>query len=154
MSEPVRVGVVGMGTVGSGVVRLLVESADHIERHAGRRIVVEKAVVKDVAKARSVQLPGGKISSDIRDISRDPSISVTALLVGGLEPAQQGVAFDVGLKNGVDDADGGRRMLLIDRADTGGLGQADLVAGGVKLAQDQLEQGRLADAVAADQADL
>ena len=77
-----------MGTVGSGVVRLLVESADHIERHAGRRIVVEKAVVKDVAKARSVQLPGGKISSDIRDISRDPSISVAALLVGGLEPAR------------------------------------------------------------------
>ena len=77
-----------MGTVGSGVVRLLVESADHIERHAGRRIVVERAVVKDVAKARSVPVPGWKISSDIRDISRDPSISVAALLVGGLEPAR------------------------------------------------------------------
>ena len=88
MTEPVRVGVVGMGTVGSGVVRLLVESADHIERHAGRRIVVERAVVKDVAKARSVPVPGWKISSDIRDISRDPSISVAALLVGGLEPAR------------------------------------------------------------------
>jgi homoserine dehydrogenase len=88
MNEPVRIGVVGMGTVGSGVVRLLVESADHIERHAGRRIVVEKAVVKDPAKARDVQVPGGRISGDFRDISRDPSISVAALLVGGLEPAR------------------------------------------------------------------
>jgi len=88
MSEPVRVGVVGMGTVGSGVVRLLVESADHITRHAGRPIIVEKAVVQDVEKPRSIAVPGGRISSDIRDISEDPSISVAALLVGGLEPAR------------------------------------------------------------------
>ena len=40
MNEPVRVGAVGLGTVGSGVVRLLVESADHITRHAGRPIIV------------------------------------------------------------------------------------------------------------------
>ena len=48
MNEPVRVGIVGLGTVGSGVVRLLVESADHITRHAGRPIVVERAVCRDV----------------------------------------------------------------------------------------------------------
>jgi len=88
MSQPVRVGIVGLGTVGSGVVRLLVESADHITRHAGRPIVVERAVVRDATKARGVQVPGGKISTDIRDISRDPSISVAVLLVGGLEPAR------------------------------------------------------------------
>ncbi|NBW96366.1 MAG: homoserine dehydrogenase [Planctomycetia bacterium] len=88
MSEPVRVGVVGMGTVGSGVVRLLVESAAHIERHAGRPIVVEKAVVRDLGKPRGVQVPAGRLSADWRDVSRDPSISVAALLVGGLEPAR------------------------------------------------------------------
>ncbi|MFM7035764.1 MAG: homoserine dehydrogenase [Planctomycetia bacterium] len=88
MSEPVRVGVVGLGTVGSGVVRLLVESADHITRHAGRPIVVERAVCRDVARDRGLKLPAGRISTDIRDISRDPSISVAALLVGGLEPAR------------------------------------------------------------------
>jgi homoserine dehydrogenase len=88
MVEPVRVGVVGLGTVGSGVVRLLVESVDHITRHAGRPIIVERAVVRDPAKPRSVHLPADRISTDIRDISRDPSISVAALLVGGLEPAR------------------------------------------------------------------
>ena len=88
MSEPVRVGVVGLGTVGSGVVRLLAQSADHITRHAGRPIVVERAVVADVTKPRDLPLPSGRISGDIRDISRDSSISVAALLVGGLEPAR------------------------------------------------------------------
>jgi homoserine dehydrogenase len=88
MIEPVRVGVVGLGTVGSGVVRLLVESADHITRHAGRPIVVERAVVRDVARDRGLPLPADRISTDIHTISRDPSISVAALLVGGLEPAR------------------------------------------------------------------
>ena len=88
MSEPVRVGVVGLGTVGSGVVRLLVESADHITRHAGRPIVVERAVCRDVGKDRGIKLAAERISTDIRDVSRDPSISVAALLVGGLEPAR------------------------------------------------------------------
>ncbi len=88
MIQPVRVGVVGLGTVGSGVVRLLVGSADHITRHAGRPIVVERAVVKDPAKQRGLPLAADRISTEIRDISEDESISVAALLVGGLEPAR------------------------------------------------------------------
>ncbi|MFM8495584.1 MAG: homoserine dehydrogenase, partial [Planctomycetia bacterium] len=50
--------------------------------------MVAKAVVKDVAKTRAVDVPGGNLSADYRDVSRDPSISVAALLVGGLEPAR------------------------------------------------------------------
>ena len=50
--QPVRIGVVGLGTVGSGVVRLLVDSADHITRHAGRPIEVAAAVVRDPTKPR------------------------------------------------------------------------------------------------------
>ena len=71
-----------------------------------------------------------------------------------LQPTQQGVALDVGLQNGVDDADGGGRVFLIDGADPCGLGQADLVAIGVQFAQDQLEQRGFADAVAPHQTDL
>jgi homoserine dehydrogenase len=88
MTAPVRVGIVGLGTVGSGVVRLLVDSADHITRQAGRPIVVERAVCRDVGRDRGLGLPADRVSADIRDVSRDPSISVAALLVGGLEPAR------------------------------------------------------------------
>jgi homoserine dehydrogenase len=100
MPDPVRVGVVGLGTVGSGVVRLLVESADHITRHAGRPIVVERAVCRDVGRDRGLKLAPDRVSTDIRTISRDPSITVAALLVGGLEPARS-MMIDL-LENGKD----------------------------------------------------
>jgi homoserine dehydrogenase len=100
MTEPVRIGVVGLGTVGSGVMRLLSSSADHIARHAGRPIVVERAVVANPAKDRGLDFPAERISTDIRSISSDPSISVGVLLVGGLEPARS-MAIEL-LENGKD----------------------------------------------------
>jgi homoserine dehydrogenase len=100
MPDPVRVGVVGLGTVGSGVVRLLMESADHITRHAGRPIVVERAVCRDPGRDRGLTLAADRVSTDIHTISRDPSISVAALLVGGLEPARS-MMIDL-LENGKD----------------------------------------------------
>ncbi len=88
LAQPVRIGLVGLGTVGSGVVRILVDSADHITRHAGRPIEVAAAVVRDPAKERDCTLPAIPISTDIGTISQDPSITLAALLVGGLEPAR------------------------------------------------------------------
>ena len=90
----------GLGTVGAGVVRLLVESADHITRHAGRPIIVERGVVRDLEKPRDLPLAAERISSDIHDVSRDDSISLAALLVGGLEPARS-MAIDL-LEHGKD----------------------------------------------------
>jgi homoserine dehydrogenase len=88
MSEPVRVGIVGLGTVGSGAYRLLVDSAAHVARHAGRPVVVERVVVRDPQRPRAVAVPPGLLTTDIATILDDPSISVVALLVGGLEPAR------------------------------------------------------------------
>lgn len=88
MSNPSRIGVVGMGTVGSGVVRVLQQSAGHIERQAGRPIVVEHATVSDISKPRSVKLPGNCLSSDFSAIADNPEISIAVMLIGGLEPAR------------------------------------------------------------------
>lgn len=87
-SEPVKIGIVGLGTVGTGVVRLLIESCDHITRHVGRNLVVERVVVRDESLSRQVTLPKGMVTSDLSQITEDPSITVAALLVGGLEPAR------------------------------------------------------------------
>ena len=89
MSTPTtKAAIVGLGTVGTGVARLLLDFGDRIARHAGCRLVLAQIVVKDVDKTGRMGLPAGILSDDIASITRDPEISVVALLIGGLEPAR------------------------------------------------------------------
>ena len=83
-----KVALVGMGTVGTGVARLLYDFGDRTARHAGTALWLEQIVVADPGKARQVNLPEGLISSDLTRITKDPEIKVVAHLVGGLEPAR------------------------------------------------------------------
>lgn len=95
-----KVALVGMGTVGTGVARLLLDQGDRTARHAGQTLWLEKAVVRDVAKQRNVDLPAGILSTDLKDITGNPQIKVVAHLVGGLEPARS-ILLEL-LKSGKD----------------------------------------------------
>ncbi len=86
--EKTNVAIVGLGTVGSGVAKLLLDHGDRTARHAGRTLWLKKAVVRDLNKPRNVELPEGVITDSIEDVINDPEISVVAQLVGGLEPAR------------------------------------------------------------------
>ncbi len=86
--EKTNVAIVGMGTVGTGVARLLLDHGDRTARHAGRTIWLKKAVVRDLAKPRDIQLPDGVVTDSLQDVIDDPDISVVAQLIGGLEPAR------------------------------------------------------------------
>jgi len=84
-----KVGLVGMGTVGAGVARLLIEHGDRTARHAGRVLWVEEVVVADPKKARDFALPKTvTLSDDLSRITKNPDIKIVAHLVGGLEPAR------------------------------------------------------------------
>lgn len=86
--DKTKVAVVGMGTVGSGVARLLLDHGDRTARHAGRVLWLEKAVVRNLQKPRTAALPEGVLTDRLEDVLEDPEISVVAQLVGGLEPAR------------------------------------------------------------------
>jgi homoserine dehydrogenase len=86
--EKTNVAIVGMGTVGTGVARLILDHGDRTSRHAGRTIWLKKAVVRDLAKPRQVELPDGVATDCLDDVINDPDISVVAQLIGGLEPAR------------------------------------------------------------------
>ncbi|HBE70362.1 MAG TPA: homoserine dehydrogenase [Planctomycetaceae bacterium] len=86
--EKSRVAIVGLGTVGSGVARLLLDHGDRTARHAGRTLWLEKAVVRDVSKPRGCDLPAGVVTDKLEEVLNDPEIKVVAQLVGGLEPAR------------------------------------------------------------------
>jgi len=86
--EKTKVAIVGMGTVGTGVARLLLDYGDRTARHAGRTLWLEQVVVRDVNKKRDVELPKGVLSNDLSRITKDRDIFAVAHLVGGLEPAR------------------------------------------------------------------
>jgi homoserine dehydrogenase len=86
-SVDVPVALLGYGTVGAAVNRLLTESADDIERATGHRLRVVKALVLDAGKERDYPLPGGVLTTDFAEILDDPSIAIVAEVMGGLEPA-------------------------------------------------------------------
>src|SRR5438876_11126203 len=85
-SVDVPVALLGYGTVGSAVNRLLTESADDIERATGHRLRVVRALVRDVGKEREYPAPTGVLTSDVREILDDPSVAVVAEVMGGVEP--------------------------------------------------------------------
>ena len=86
--EKTNVAIVGMGTVGSGVAKLLLDQGDRTARHAGRTLWLKKAVVRDLAKPRDCDLPEGVVTDSIEEVINDPEITVVAQLIGGLEPAR------------------------------------------------------------------
>src|SRR5205814_1736911 len=86
--EKTKVGIVGLGTVGSGVAKLLLDHGDRTARHAGRTLWVEQIVVREIGKARDCELPAGILSDDLTRITGNKEIKAVAHLVGGLEPAR------------------------------------------------------------------
>lgn len=85
-TERVSVGLIGLGTVGGGVARLLHEHADRITRRAGRPIDVKWAVVRDLAKFREVPLPAARVTTDVRRVLEDPDIQIVVEMMGGTDP--------------------------------------------------------------------
>ena len=104
-----KVALIGLGTVGSGVARLLLESGDRLARHARQELVLSQVVVQDLAKLRQVELPKGILSCDLTKITGDPTIRVVALLMGGLEPART-IALQV-LDSGKDIVTANKELL-------------------------------------------
>jgi homoserine dehydrogenase len=91
-----KVGMLGCGTVGAAVIRLLDEHRDDIAARAGCRLEVAKVAVRDPGRPRDVPLAPAAFVTDPMDVIADPDIDIVCELIGGIEPAGQLVlaAFD------------------------------------------------------------
>lgn len=79
----VKIGVIGVGTVGSSVVEILEANKEIISARAGKEIVVKKGVVKDLSRTKEgLSVP---MSTNIDDILDDPEIEIVVELMGGVE---------------------------------------------------------------------
>lgn len=77
-----KIGVIGVGTVGTSVVKILNDNKEMITARAGREVVVTSGVVKNLSKDRGLDI---KLSTDPYDIVNDPEIDVVVELMGGVE---------------------------------------------------------------------
>ena len=97
----INLGIVGFGTVGSGVVKVLQDSIKMFIEKAGLRPVIRKIVDIDVKRRRGVRVPAGLLSNDVRDILDDPEIDVVIELTGDESAARRIILGAISRKKNV-----------------------------------------------------
>lgn len=83
----IKVGLLGCGTVGSGVVELLKKNQETIAKRTGTTVVLKKVLEKDTVKCLELGLTEDMIAKDISEIINDDEIDIVVELIGGIEPA-------------------------------------------------------------------
>ncbi len=86
--NPVKIALLGLGTVGGGTINVLRRNAEEIARRAGRGIVVVSAAARNPGKARSLPLDGVRVTGNPQDVVVDPEVEIVCELIGGIEPAR------------------------------------------------------------------
>ncbi|MET0092844.1 MAG: homoserine dehydrogenase [Sedimenticola sp.] len=87
--EPVKVGLLGLGTVGGGTANVLARNAEEIARRAGRGIQVTHAAAREF-NAEGIQgLESIKITTDAFEVVNDPDVEIVVELIGGYSPAKE-----------------------------------------------------------------
>jgi homoserine dehydrogenase len=86
--KPIQVGLMGLGTVGSGVFQVLTRNQEEIQRRAGRGIALTMVSRRDVAKARAIVGDQVRIVADAREIIANPDIDIVVELIGGCDIAK------------------------------------------------------------------
>ena len=82
------VGILGLGNVGAGTVRLLGEHRARIEARLGASLAIRHVLVRDPARERAVATPPGVLTTDIDAVLGDPEVAIVVELMGGIEPAR------------------------------------------------------------------
>ncbi len=94
-----KIALVGMGTVGSGVAKILIDHQDRISARTGTDVQISQVVVRDLKKSRDINLPSSLISDQL-SVLNDPRIDTVVELIGGTTIAKDVVLN--ALKNGKD----------------------------------------------------
>jgi len=89
MKARIGVGLVGFGTVGTGVAKILLGNRALIQRRVGVPVELVRVVDLDITRDRGVSLPPGMLTTDVGQILDDPSIDIVLELIGGYDAAKR-----------------------------------------------------------------
>lgn len=130
----IKVGIIGVGTVGSHVVKILQENEDIITARSGKKIVPIMGIVRDTSKKRDISIP---LSSNVDDVLNNPEIDIVVELMGGVDEAYKVVTKAI--KNGKAVVTANKALLayhryeLRDLAGETPIGYEASVAGGIPI---------------------
>src|SRR5437879_7053001 len=94
--KPIRVGLLGFGTVGRGTYEILRRNQEEIQRRAGRGIEIVKIAVRDAARARTVVGAGIEVTDSPEQLVGSAGIDIVVELIGGCDPARALVLEAIG----------------------------------------------------------
>lgn len=89
MKTEIGVGVIGFGTVGTGVARVLTENAELIRRRVGVPIKLVRIADLDITRDRGIAIPPGVLTTDIQQVLTDPRVDIVIELMGGYDVAKR-----------------------------------------------------------------
>ena len=87
MLDTIRIGMLGFGTVGKGVYKILKNNAESIAVKVGAKLEIVKVLVKNLDKDRGVDLSPEVFTQDVHDILDNPLIDIVVEVMGGIHPA-------------------------------------------------------------------
>jgi len=86
--EEIKAGLIGFGTVGTGVVKILQKNFKTIEKRMGAKLVLKRIADIDIRRDRGVKLKPGILTPNTDEVIQDPEIDIVMELMGGIEPAR------------------------------------------------------------------
>ncbi|MBN2223376.1 MAG: homoserine dehydrogenase [Deltaproteobacteria bacterium] len=92
----INVGIIGYGTVGSGVTRILVENRGLIKQRLGTDIVIKKICDVDITRDRGIAIDSSVLTTNSREVIEDPGIDIIVETVGGIDIAKEIIMAAIG----------------------------------------------------------
>lgn len=88
MKQQINVGMIGLGTVGTGALKVLIDNKDEIARKVGCPVNVIKVADLDITSERPVQFDKSILTTDVKDVNDNPDVDIVIETIGGVKPAK------------------------------------------------------------------
>ena len=87
--DNVKICLIGLGTVGTGVIKIFEENRDILSRRSGQKIEFVKVACRDIKKKRTVSIDSSLFTQEWREVVDHPDIDIVVELIGGIHPAKE-----------------------------------------------------------------
>jgi homoserine dehydrogenase len=94
--KPIKVGLLGLGTVGTGVVRIVEGHQEDLQRQTGSSIEIAKILVQDKSKLRNISVDPDKLTENVWDVIGDSEIDVVVEVMGGVAATKDHILTALG----------------------------------------------------------